>query len=153
MKALSFRLSISIAGTLFLLDRLAKYLVGITSEVPFDITSWFSIDYVLNRGISWGLFSFASTIGFVVVSITIACLLGTIVWWTHRSYKRQESITAQLLIIFGGVSNLIDRALYGGVIDYIGINIMGWQFPWFNIADAAINVGVFLLVLQSVQHE
>lgn len=153
MKSVTLRLSIFAASTVFFLDRLAKYFVGILPIIPIDITTWFSIDYVLNRGISWGLFAFDSTIGFVIVSSAITLLLAVIAWWTYHSYKRQEPILAQLLILSGGISNLIDRALYGGVIDYIGVTIMGWHFPWFNIADMAINIGVFLLILQGMHHE
>ena len=153
MKHLSLGSGLTAAGIIFCLDRLAKYIVVTCLETPLDVTSWFSIDYVLNRGISWGLFSFTDTTGFVVVSSIIALLLGIIFWWTYRIYKRNEPITAQLFIMAGGISNIIDRVLYNGVIDYIGITIAGWHFAWFNIADAAINLGVIMLVIQGLTHE
>lgn len=153
MKQLSLGYGLTMAGIIFCLDRLAKYIVSTSSEIPFDVTSWFSIDYVLNRGISWGLFAFTNTIGFVFVSSIITLLLGIIFWWTYRIYKRNEPITAQLFIIGGGGSNIIDRILYNGVIDYIGITIAGWHFAWFNLADVAINLGVIMLVIQGLNHE
>lgn len=153
MKRRSLKWPIILACIIFWFDRLAKYLVSAWVQTPVDITNWFSIDYVLNRGISWGLLAFTDTLGFILISSFIAIMISIIIWWTYQLYLQHEPITAQLLIIAGGVSNLVDRVTYSGVIDYLGITVIGWHFPWFNIADVAINVGVAMLIFQGIYYE
>ncbi|MGR8941110.1 MAG: signal peptidase II, partial [Gammaproteobacteria bacterium] len=59
-------------------------------------------------------------------------------------------LAAALALILGGaVGNLIDRVAYGYVIDFIDVYYQNWHFPAFNIADSAINLGVFLLLAES----
>ena len=54
-----------------------------------------------------------------------------------------------MLIIGGAVGNVIDRLLYGYVIDFIDVFYGSWHWPTFNIADSAISVGAFLLLLDA----
>ena len=53
------------------------------------------------------------------------------------------------MIIGGALGNFIDRIIYGYVIDFIDINLFGWNYPVFNIADMMIVIGVFLLVINA----
>ena len=53
------------------------------------------------------------------------------------------------MVIGGALGNFIDRIIYGYVIDYIDINLFGWNYPVFNIADMMIVIGVFLLVINA----
>ncbi len=139
-----------IAGFLFVLDRIAKWLVITHIAQPIPLTPFFYLDYAINRGISCGLFYFTDTVGFVVVSSIIAALLSAIMVWTWRVYQRGGLIIGQLLIISGGLSNLCDRVLFGGVVDYLGLHWGEWCFPLFNIADVAIDVGVVILIVQNM---
>ncbi len=54
------------------------------------------------------------------------------------------------MVIAGSVSNILDRVVYGGVVDFIHVHINGWSFAVFNIADVAIVVGVCIMMLQEV---
>lgn len=102
----------------------------------------FQITMVRNTGVSFGLFGggearWALTVFSVLVS-------GFLVWWATRT-DRRILITAIGLVIGGAIGNAIDRFQYGYVVDFLDFSGSG-VFPWvFNVADAAITVGVILL--------
>src|ERR1700749_3090605 len=100
----------------------------------------------LNRGISFSLFAGDSPAGqAVLLGVTLAAT-GLLAWWLIRS--RSALPAAGLGLIIGGApGNAIDRLAHGAVIDYLDLHAFGRHFFVFNIADAAINVGVALLIL------
>ncbi|MBV8796355.1 MAG: signal peptidase II [Hyphomicrobiales bacterium] len=100
----------------------------------------------LNRGISFSLFAGDSAVGqAVLLGVTLAAT-ALLAWWLIRS--RSALPAAGLgLIIGGALGNAIDRLAHGAVIDYLDLHAFGRHFFVFNIADAAINVGVALLIL------
>jgi len=82
----------------------------------------------------------------LVVSILVSIW---IVIWTQRtpSIYRQK-LLGQFLLLSGAVGNLIDRAQYGFVIDFIDVHVNNFYWPVFNIADSLIFVGVALLIFE-----
>jgi signal peptidase II len=99
-----------------------------------------------NRGISFSLFAGNSAAGqAALLGVTLAAT-GLLAWWLFRS--RSALPAAGLgLIIGGALGNAIDRFAHGAVIDYLDLHAFGRHFFVFNVADAAINVGVALLIL------
>jgi len=88
----------------------------------------------------WGLTAFA-----LVVALALAA-------WARRADRRLLGV-ALGLIIGGAVGNAIDRARFGAVVDFIDVSAMGF-FPWvFNVADAAITIGVLLMLLDSFRKD
>lgn len=110
----------------------------------------FNLSYVLNDGVSFGLFSGGSARwGLSVFSLAVAGALG---WWATR-VDRRLLVTAIGLVMGGALGNVIDRIRFGGVVDFLDFSGTG-VFPWvFNVADAAITVGVALLILDSMLSE
>lgn len=94
-------------------------------------------NFILNSGISFGIFSGNS---FVIMAIFIA--LGTIIFISFKSTLNFYTI----FLLGGGVSNLIDRIIYGGVVDYINI----FNILWVNIADIFINFAVLLIIINII---
>ena len=135
---------------LFLCDRLTKWVAIVHFQTSYVATSFLSFGLQFNRGISWGMLHSESTVLFGIV--TIFTIIVTILVFFHALlYLRQDrAIDAHAMIIAGAVSNIIDRFMHGGVIDFICVNIFGWSFPVFNIADIAIVSGVGLLFLQEL---
>jgi signal peptidase II len=82
----------------------------------------------------------------VLAVIVIAVLL---VWLWRLSAAEAATSLALSLILGGAVGNLIDRLVYGYVIDFIDVYYGSWHWPAFNVADAAISVGAFLLLLDA----
>jgi signal peptidase II len=106
------------------------------------------LDLVLigNRGISFSLFTQDTTFGRAIllgVTLGAIALLG---WWlgTSRSFLSAWGLGA---IIGGALGNALDRLTHGAVVDYLDLHMFGLSFFVFNFADAAINVGVALLVI------
>ncbi len=106
----------------------------------------FDLTYVENKGASFGMLAggMTSRILLSVISIGIAAALMV---WLARVTKPLTAV-AIAFIIGGALGNLYDRIAYGFVVDFLDFS--GLYFPWvFNVADAAINVGVGILILDA----
>ena len=78
---------------------------------------------------------------------------GIMIWLRRLPAKGQNMLAASLALIMGGaLGNVIDRVLWGHVIDFIRVHYQAWYFPAFNIADSAITIGAGLLILDSLLH-
>lgn len=111
--------------------------------------------YVQNPGAAWGLFSSLPDdlrVGFFLVVTVIA--MGFVGWMYRRLPERQWWMQGALALILGGsAGNLADRALRGYVIDFIDWhwrNVPGMHWPTFNVADAAISIGVAAMAVDAV---
>ncbi|HEY0207449.1 signal peptidase II [Acerihabitans sp.] len=112
--------------------------------IPF-----FNIFYAQNFGAA---FSFLADKGgwqrwmFAIIALVIAVALMVLM---YRSESRQRMTNcAYALIIGGALGNLFDRLVHGVVIDFIDFYVGDWHFPTFNVADSAICIGAFLIVLE-----
>jgi len=84
---------------------------------------------------------------FIVLAIAVILLLVT---WLRRLPAEQKWTALALALILGGAAgNLVDRVVYGHVIDFIDVYYGSWHWPTFNVADSAISVGAFLLLLEA----
>jgi signal peptidase II len=113
-----------------------------------ELTPFFDLRMVWNRGVSFGLLRADSDLmrwGLVGLSLLIA---GVFVSWL-RTAERRLTAVALGLVVGGALGNVIDRIRFGAVADFLDFN--GLWFPWvFNIADAAITLGAVLLVADMV---
>ena len=113
------------------------------------IADFFSLTYIRNPGAAFGLLATSSTlfrlIFFTITSLFAVGLLGMIfIRLRPGDWAGQLSIAA----IFGGaIGNLLDRVRFGEVIDFLDFYIGRYHWPAFNVADAAISVGVFVLIV------
>ena len=135
---------------LFLIDRVTKWTVVSLDVDSYEVTSWLSLDVQLNRGISWSLFHSVNTWTFLLVSLCVVAVTLCVVAFAVYQWHRDKPIYGQTMVIAGSVSNILDRVVYGGVVDFIHVHINGWSFAVFNIADVAIVVGVCIMMLQEV---
>jgi signal peptidase II len=104
-----------------------------------------------NRGISFSLFAGndpTRQVALLVLTLTAIILL---TWWLFRAQSWLGTV-ALGFIIGGAVGNAIDRIVHGAVVDYFDVHAFGRHFFVFNVADAAINVGVLLLILDLVSN-
>lgn len=137
------------------LDQLTKKLAEaeLVLHQPIAVFPSFNLTLMYNKGAA---FSFLSNAGgwqrpfFVTLSTVISIFL--ILWLrqiaTDEQQKHNSLIQAAISLILGGaVGNLIDRALYGQVTDFIQLYYNNWYFPAFNIADSAITLGAGLLIV------
>lgn len=146
MKHSKFFYFLIFIGTV-LLDRATKCFALTTAEHgPFNIFPGFSINLMLNRGISWGMFSRSQHLGFYLVAASVMAVIICFTAYTIMEYRRAQPIFLQLMVLGGACSNFFDRFWYGGVIDFIDFYYGAWHWPSFNIADVAIVLGIFFIM-------
>lgn len=130
----------SVALAVFFVDQLTKYLV--VSNMPLSssisVLPFFSFTYVLNTGTAFGLLKSASWL-FVSFAAAVSVYLVAV----YRRYDRFHQVVFAL-ILAGALGNLVDRLVYGAVIDFLDFHV----WPVFNVADSAITIGVILLLFR-----
>jgi len=120
-----------------------------TSYGPDHPGALFNLVLTWNYGVSYGLFNNRGPIYTVIFTIVAAAIIVGLLVWLRR--VRQTLLALAIGLIIGGAvgNNIIDRPWHGAVLDFLDFS--GLWFPWvFNAADAAITVGVALLVLDSL---
>ncbi|WP_297526657.1 signal peptidase II [Thiohalobacter sp.] len=142
-------LGLMIAGTVVVLDQVSKWaaeqwLAGRSLRV-FD---WFDLQLAYNKGAA---FSFLSQAGgwqrWFFIAVASVAILVILAWLRRLGPGERPTAMALGLILGGALGNLIDRVLWGHVIDFIVWHYRHWYWPAFNVADSAISVGAVLLIL------
>lgn len=134
---------------IFLIDWISKWCAAEFFYIPLKVTSFLSLRYSINRGISWSLFNGNSTITFLIISSLVFLILCFLAYYTLNRQKEGYNVLGETLLLAGGFSNFCDRLIYGGVIDFISFSFGKWSFPVFNIADIAITCGVLVILYQT----
>ncbi|MDR3285115.1 MAG: signal peptidase II [Holosporales bacterium] len=149
---------------IILIDQISKFFICrfLTLGSSITVFKYINFVYVMNSGVSFGLFSDGKL--WQLVLINVAIILAFI--WLIKEYFHSTHIfhsIAIALIMGGATGNVLDRIFYGAVVDFIdfhinnytisllNIKISNWHWPAFNIADSAITCGVFLLLLRSLK--
>jgi len=145
---------LGIAFIVILLDQLSKITITRLFELGEDkvITSFFNLTLAYNRGAA---FSFLSNQGgwqrYFFTAIAIAAV-AFIVHLLRRHAGQRMFCWALALIMGGAIGNVIDRLVYGHVIDFLDFHLAGWgHFPAFNIADSAITIGAILFIFDELR--
>lgn len=150
------RIGLGVAGTTIAVDHLSKWLFtdvvwGGLPRCPgpfaqhIEVLPFFKFSQVCNPGVSFGLFSSESLWGRLALILFSLVISGFVAQWLWTS-RRLLPALALGLILGGALGNVIDRAIYGHVFDFLDFSGLG--FPWiFNVADSGISVGVALLVM------
>ncbi|MFC1894465.1 signal peptidase II [Candidatus Dependentiae bacterium] len=127
-----------------LLDRCSKFAaVKLFQNKDYCVFPGFNLTLVWNRGVSWGLFSFDSAFLFYLLTIIIFSIIIVFFIYTVFLFRKNENVFFEVLVFSGAVSNLIDRFIYKGVVDFIDIYVFSWHWPTFNIADMFVVIGIF----------
>ena len=143
------------AIVLFLADQLSKW--AVTKPLGIDslgdaqtITSFFDLRFVPNIGISLGLLPADGHLTrWALVLLTGAIAVGVAVWMTRE--KNPADQIALGFVLGGAVGNILDRIRLGYVVDFADLHIGEWRpFLVFNVADAAITVGVLVLLVRAL---
>ena len=145
---------LALAAVVFGIDQLVKWLVTGPLEIDtigdvMPILPFFDLRFTTNFGISLGLFEAESVEQrWMLVAGTAAIALIVLVWMLRERAK--GDILGLGLILGGALGNILDRVLYGYVIDYADLHIGTFRpFMIFNIADAAITIGVLIILARS----
>ena len=139
-----------VALAVVLVDQIVKagvlaYFAGSDVE-PAPLTPFLDLALRWNRGISFSLFARDSALGQIALVVLTLAVTGLLILWLFRSRSALPAVGLGL-IIGGALGNAIDRVAHGAVVDYLDLHGFGRHFFVFNAADAAINIGVALLIL------
>ena len=137
-----------------LVDQLTKYLVNANLAPYASITlveNFVHLSHVRNPGGAFGVLSWVHPNFFVVVAGLAIGVVFVFFWSLGRDQRLPA--TALSLILGGALGNLADRVRLGSVVDFIDVHWHSLRWPAFNVADAAITVGVFLLVIELLSSE
>ena len=156
---LKYLVLLAVTGTIISLDQLTKHLVtqrfrlGESLQI---IAGFFNLTYVHNPGAAFGLLARTDASFRIPFFIIVPILALGIIFYVFRNVEDRDLklSTALSLVIGGAFGNLIDRATYNHVIDFLDFH---WNyqihFPTFNIADIAICLGVGFLILDILQKD
>ena len=140
------RLFLIVAALVVALDQLSKLWVRahLARGESLPITDRLSLTYIGNTGSAFGLLANQT---FLLITIGVASLLIILLFLRYLSLATTLSVVSIGLILSGAVGNLIDRLRFSYVTDFIDFRLWSnFHWPAFNIADAAITVGVFMLI-------
>ena len=131
------------------LDILTKQLVINTMIEHQSITiieNFISITFAKNTGVAFSFLEGKVPLIIIMTSIVIIFILKYI---KTTKPNKIESICYGL-VLGGAIGNLLDRLIYGYVIDYLDFNLFGYSFPIFNLADTFIVIGIIILLILSI---
>ena len=148
----SYWVWLGIAAVVLIADQFTKVLMVSTYQLGegFSVSSFFNIVRVHNEGAA---FSFLATAGgWQRWFFTGLGLVATVVMvWMLKKHPGQKLFGFAIACILGGaIGNVIDRVLYGYVVDFLDFHYAGIHFPAFNIADSGITLGAACLILDEV---
>ncbi len=143
-----------LALAIFIVDQVTKFIMigplALQARGQIMLLPIFNFTWTENRGISLGLGEATSDTGrwlLVAVTATIALLVA---WWIRREKQSGDRI-ALALVLGGALGNIVDRVRLGFVVDFLDLHFGEWRpFLVFNVADAAISIGVVILLLRAL---
>ncbi|EAZ87370.1 signal peptidase II [Lysinibacillus fusiformis] len=144
-----------LAAFVVLLDQWTKWLIVKNMEYGERIAvldPWFGILSHRNRGAAWGMLEGQMWL-FSIVTVAVIC---AIVYFYHREAKGKPIFQVGLMLLLGGaIGNFIDRIFRGEVVDFVDvlIPIIKYDFPIFNVADAALTIAVVILMIGLIMED
>ena len=163
---LNHQFGFTIAAVVFALDQLTKWIVAgplqLQSVREIVLLPIFNLSWTENNGISLGLLNAETEFGrWMLVAVTAAIALGVAIW-IGREKQRGDQL-ALGMVLGGALGNILDRIRFGYVVDFADLHFRSWpeQLCWsyangacrpflvFNVADAAISIGVVILLLRA----
>ena len=146
-------LGLLLAALVYGADRWMKSYVLWTLMLPqrqvIEILPFFDLRFVRNFGVSLGLLTSSSTeMRWILIALTGTISLGVLIWLLRE--KAKGDVLGLGLVLGGALGNIFDRYYYGFVVDYADLHFGEFRpFLIFNIADAAITIGVLIILARS----
>ena len=141
-----------ISIVILIIDIISKLIINnnlIENQSITIIKNFFNITYAKNTGVAFSLLSNNK----VIIIILTIIILGILLKYIKGKYINKYDQIAYGLILGGALGNLLDRIIYGYVIDFINFKIFNYNYPIFNIADTSIVIGVIIIVITSFKRK
>jgi signal peptidase II len=141
------------------------WMLGIFIVIMDQVTKWWAlqmghayycrwgIEFIptMNTGLAWSMFQTNLPIVHILLMFVVLSIIIGLLWHTAERHAQRLPVWPEVLIIAGGFSNLIDRFVRGGVVDFITLSdIPHVMMPTFNIADCWVVIGAFFLLIREL---
>lgn len=143
-----------LAFFIFAVDQATKLIVmhsiGLRAKGQIELLPFFNLTWAENYGVSMGMLTASSEFQrWALVALTAIIAIAVAVWMWKETAK--WDIVALSMVLGGAMGNIIDRAMYGYVVDFLDLHINGFRpFLIFNVADASISIGVAILLIRAL---
>src|SRR6185503_8490643 len=144
-----------VAGLALAADQVCKNLLlyglhfkDLGPAARIELTPFLELIMVWNRGVSYGLFQAESLAGTIIITVVSLIAVAALSWWLKGADRRLLAVGLGL-VVGGALGNVIDRIIYGAVADFFRFHAFGRDWYVFNVADAAITVGVVAVLLDA----
>jgi signal peptidase II len=146
-----------VSAAVLVADQITKYVIVTNMELyqRIDVSPVLDIVRLHNTGAAFSIFADASGWQhwlFIALALAVSV---AIIWWQWRLPKVDHRVLALglALVLGGAIGNVIDRFVYGYVVDFILVYFREWHYPAFNVADSAITCGVILIIIDGLYLE
>ena len=132
---------------LVFIDQISKYWILSFLELgeSFNLLPFLDLTLIFNSGIAFGLLDNLGNLGSWLLYLLVTAIIIYFTYLTLKAESKTESLI-MLLILSGGLGNVIDRTIHGYVVDFVHFNFNGYSFYVFNFADSLITVGAILYI-------
>ncbi|MGE0775309.1 MAG: signal peptidase II [Sphingomonadaceae bacterium] len=143
----------TLAASILIADQVSKWLiinvVGLQAKGLIVLAPVFNLVWVENYGVSMGFLTVESDAErWLLVGLTATIAVAVTIWMWRE--KARGDVLALALVLGGAVGNILDRVRFGYVVDFLDLHFGDWHpFLVFNVADAAITIGVLLLIARA----
>lgn len=142
-----------LAALVLILDQISKYwvleVIHLQTIGGIDVLPFFRLTFVGNIGVSMGMLQAGSDLARWLLTLVTAGIALAVALWLRRE-KNAVDVAALGLVLGGAMGNILDRVRFGYVVDFLHFFWGQYSFWVFNLADAAITVGVMLLLARAV---
>ena len=139
------------------LDQVTKLWIASNLQYNMPIAvlpSFIDLRLLHNEGAAW---SFLATAGgwqrWFLTGLAIVVSIILVIWLSRLKQRDYLLAVALALVLGGAVGNVIDRMIYGYVIDFIDVYYNTWHWPAFNLADSAISLGAIILIIDALRSQ
>ncbi len=144
-----------VALAIIAVDQAVKLWLIFVFDMPakgvVEITGFFNLVMVWNRGVGMGLFQMEAETGrFLLIGFSILMSIGLTIWYGRLEGAQPLIRWALPLAVGGAIGNVIDRFHFGAVADFFDFHAFGWHFWAFNVADSAIVIGMCLILVDGL---
>lgn len=142
------------ALAIFVFDQVTKWIVigplQLKERYQIELLPIFNLTWTENRGISLGLGQAETDLQRWLLVAGTALVAGLVGFWITREKARGDQL-ALAMVLGGALGNIVDRTRFGYVVDFLDLHFNGFRpFLVFNVADAAISIGVVVLLLRAL---
>ncbi len=146
--------AIMLAAFIMIADQAVKFIVtgplALMSKRNIEILPFFDLTYAENTGVSGGLLSAETDMGRWLLVAFTGAVICAVIWWMWTEKLRGDML-ALAMVLGGALGNIVDRARLGHVVDYADLHFGEFRpFLIFNVGDAAISIGVLILIARAL---